>query len=167
METTKNTPAAIDYKTMIKVFMQYWGQKFIYTAGNECELLIRGCSLVNGIYVFVIEQQSTLWPIGGCVIELKPLGEISKEDRAKVVEILQIKDVVNITVGAFLQELLKSEYNTYRADFTLQAIDFLRSRGYALPYGEYSVEQLVEAGIYKLILPTARNPHKESGAVQL
>lgn len=32
----------------------------------------------------------------------------------------------------------------------LKCIDYLRSKGYALPYLDYSVEDLVELGVYKL-----------------
>lgn len=89
----------------------------------------------------------------------KPLGEISVKDAAEIWRIytgnkfnnsLDV-EVVNgqmLVREMFLEGESKYQHNSKRA---LRVYDELRSRGYALPYGTYSVEQLEKAGIYKLI----------------
>jgi hypothetical protein len=79
-------------------------------------------------------------------LSLKPLSSITGVDTFEIGRILQVypEDVVPWLNG-------DSVHEDFQSAFTFQhAIDYLRSRGYALPFMGWSVEQMVEAGWIKL-----------------
>jgi hypothetical protein len=78
-------------------------------------------------------------------IELTPLSDISDEDLNHLSEILGV-----IYPENFVNSIV--ENSSYGANPTncIGAIDYLRSKGYALPYMDYSISYLVENGIIKL-----------------
>lgn len=98
-------------------------------------------------------------------LSLKPLSSISDED---AIECLKIKNKHSNSMP-FVKIKLKERHNhsiqficSYHKfsdnveflnlyDFTVPVYQYLQSKGYALPYMEYSVDDLVQAGIYKLI----------------
>jgi len=71
-------------------------------------------------------------------LELKPLSEISDED-AKAMEYYDAE--------CFLDSLKVKDISI---KLSLFEADFLRSRGYALPYLNKSVDDLVKEGVFKL-----------------
>ncbi len=80
---------------------------------------------------------------------VKSLGNISKEDASEVLQIMQeIDGAFGITIEAVM-EGIQTITKDARTPFII--VDLLRERRYALPYKNWSVEQLVEFGIYKLI----------------
>lgn len=80
---------------------------------------------------------------------VKPLSKISDEDAIAVSEMMGYK--VNLVGGGKkITERMLRDWNTW-ARVTGNVIDHLRSRGYALPYGNWSVKELVEFGIFKLV----------------
>lgn len=96
---------------------------------------------------------------------VKPLSAISKEDAIEIYlgntigfsfkEKTYLKrcsfsnNMLSIEVSNVKYPYLKEEiFNTNNLD--AKRIDFLRSKGYATRYLNYSVEDLVKAGIYKL-----------------
>lgn len=87
-------------------------------------------------------------------LELKPLSQISDEDKIHICSLLGIanyKDAYGfedlfVSVNNNIQSYLSDD----SIDFTLECYDYLRSRGYALPWMGLSVEQLVEYGWVKL-----------------
>lgn len=72
--------------------------------------------------------------IQGIHAELKPIEYISDKD---------VKSIGFHSSSEFLNKFVHSEIFQYKH------IDYLRSRGYLVPFMEYSVEQLVEAGWVK------------------
>lgn len=86
---------------------------------------------------------------------LKPLSAISDEDAIEVAKITypgdgswQIgKGIINLIQEASLTAL-DIDFETL-----FEIVDFLRSKGYALPFRQYSVEQQVANGWIKLIEP--------------
>ncbi len=89
-------------------------------------------------------------------IRLKPLGEISDRDAEDLGGMY--KNLVTITPLDLGKRLAKNLLNPTTLDgavneYSMSIIitDFFRSRGYALPYGKWSVEELAEFGIYKII----------------
>ncbi len=87
------------------------------------------------------------------VLLKKPLGRISEADRECLQNITGLHHWINIKT--FLDNIIGQESPFGKTlptiSETQQAIDFLRERGYALPYKNWSVKELVEFGIYKLI----------------
>lgn len=78
-------------------------------------------------------------------IELTPLEHISDDDLNHLSEVLEV-----IYPENFVNSIV--ENSSYGANPTncIGAIDYLRSKGYALPYMDYSVSDLVKNGIIKL-----------------
>lgn len=90
----------------------------------------------------------------GWYILLKPLSEISDEDAIQVSEILygsvtRATSIRNtkIIIDCICDGFIDDEYKM--SDF-IHIIQLLQSKGYALPYFDYSVNDLVELGVYKL-----------------
>lgn len=100
-------------------------------------------------------------------LELKPLSEISDEDAVEVTKLTYAMPYPNSTkftiyLNPFNKKVVSwgdSHWQKYLAERdttqdiynSLQA-DYLRSKGYALPYMDLSVEQMVEFGWIKLTL---------------
>ncbi len=146
--------------------MQYWGQPFeangLFRDGSV-EMTIgsvykSGC--IRDGYYYGLNANNEDFPIEECSIKLKPLALISDEDALMVSEIVRGKNIPDEDK----EEITRNKHH-YTEEFCQRgarpvptwphgiiiAADYLRSRGYALPYGEYSVDQLVEAGIFNLI----------------
>jgi hypothetical protein len=85
---------------------------------------------------------------------LTSLLNVSDEDAIKCAELGGFVNFSNVGFtnnGYWVgwNEINKNKFINY-IDLTLPEIDFLRSKGYALPYMDYSVEDLVKEGVYKL-----------------
>lgn len=94
------------------------------------------------------------------VLELKPLSDISDEDLILCLTILGTKHILPTDSKEFIQELRNSFieglenpefYGTFYPFRVIKLIDFLRSRGYALPWMGLSVEELINRGWIKLL----------------
>ena len=98
------------------------------------------------------------WEMLDTKILLTPLSKISDEDAKMCVSFLypnkQIKDI-NINDGGITLKW-KGTYSYlsgiiyFNHLININVYQYLQSKGYALPYMDYSVEDLVELGIYKL-----------------
>lgn len=117
-----------------KFFAQYFGQEvFRQTHNNEQS----GC-------LFDVSPLSLMG-----YIELKPLSVISDDDAITVSELFGHK----VYVGTrFIQNIINGNCINQPLHIATQAIDFLRSNGYALPYLGLSVEQQIEYGWIKLTI---------------
>ncbi|MGN0003343.1 MAG: hypothetical protein ACI35V_07905 [Sphingobacterium composti] len=83
-------------------------------------------------------------------LELKPLPSISDEDAIEVAKVMKVD----------IYDQLKEQIITYihgciahfncKGDMSFRISDFLRSKGYALPWMGLSVEELVNIGWVKL-----------------
>ncbi len=84
------------------------------------------------------------------VLLKKPLGRILDVDDN---EMVLNRNTNTIYTPGSRKEIIKEIVRRITANepVHIEIIDFLRSRGYALPYKNWSVEELVELGIYKLI----------------
>lgn len=116
-----------------------------------------------------------MFDIDVCSLLLKPVSAISDEDAIQVAKIAMVgefkkviryKDFIDIKseglepdinmvqifhTGEFELAFSKSyEYQGIHGEKYVEIIDFLRSKGYALPFMQYSVEQLIEMGWVKL-----------------
>lgn len=136
-----------------KFFALYWGQE-VFMKGNNSALWELDYIRLGSISKFSL-------------LELKPLSLISDEDGIegaiilqgikKDNEILDIKrydDFISFSIihnGCNFKTCYSFFYQASRpATLTQKYADFLRSRGYALPWMGLSVEQLIEYGWIKL-----------------
>jgi len=124
-----------------KFFAQYWGQQVLCFEGRAYSH--KGMTVGR-----------TIKPeIGTYYIELKPLSAITDEDAVEILKICEftlgnlqdddfrfMSDVKNWVESVF------SFTHNYTTSNCLWASDFLRSRGYALPYNGLSVENQISYG---------------------
>lgn len=130
-----------------KFFVQYWGQK--------CGKNKYGNLSVNKSNILNITH-----------LELKPVSQISDEDaielmRLKIVSkgVVDIEtiEIENKTLDGYTFIVKYKNWDDERVGFIfnghtnpLSFYDFLRSKGYALPWMDLSVEDLIEYGWVKL-----------------
>lgn len=124
----------------VKFFAQYWGQRVWMAHVN---------APVNHIYMESIYETS--------MIELKPLTSITDEDAHEIAKIHGVSvGVFSDSQAEYLEtlgvgkRLIDDFENGDIWELTFESVDFLRSRGYAIPYNGVSVEQQLEYGWIKL-----------------
>ena len=111
-----------------KFFAQYWGQKYIYS--NEW-----------GKYSDKVGSFNQSKHMDNAILILKPISSISDEDAAY------------IHYGhsaSVLKDYFDGDWKRAEKKLESNHVDYLRSKGYALPWMGLSVEQMVEAGWIKL-----------------
>lgn len=153
----EKTLLSINNQVRAKIVMQYIGQKLYWNDNRYFGIL----KSVTGDYKYYLVDCSLtlgLQHVGiniGCV-EVKRLGEISNEDAIELASLFEptFCNTYNVDIGRSIANQFKfnnkcSSIMTFNK--VVESSDFLRSKGYAMPYGEYSVEDLIQAGIYKLI----------------
>ena len=132
-----------------KFFAQYWKQDVlcrVIFGKNKNEIIMHNTPCSNLKLGEIIDSY----------LELKPLSQIGDEDAIKVSKIFGLGHLQ----GA-VKELILSIFRTSINDSGttsstngiknwLQVFDYLRSKGYALPWMDLSVEDLVEYGWVKL-----------------
>lgn len=114
-----------------KFFVQYWGQHVLYFTSDFLRK-------IDNLTLDSIENDDYL--------ELKPLSQISDEDASKVCDLIFITNN-NLNIQQIKQIVILIESNNWN---NYKIFDYLRSKGYALPYMDLSVEDLVEYGWIKL-----------------
>ncbi len=89
-------------------------------------------------------------------LQVKPLERISDEDKKAIMEIELQKTESSAISCIFLKtwdecgvEDHEDEY-VNKTPFCMQSFQYMQSQGYALPFYKWSVEELVEFGIYKI-----------------
>lgn len=132
MYKTENT-----LKNKAKFFAQYWGQR-VFTIKEWNSVPIKDVSAANILYYLTTNNT--------CILVLKPLSKISDEDEIELAEITGLHKVNYLVNAIHFGEKYIIDTNTNQ-----QVIDFLRSKGYALPWMDLSVEDLIEYGWIKLI----------------
>lgn len=131
-------------ETKARIFSCYWGCEYVNKHGIEST--IGGHAFMSE----VIEGKSHLL--------VKHLSSITDES-AKV--ILQMHeptyDFSNVTKRTknnlhiyYESGRFGGTYDVYVKDLSIDQADYLRSKGYALPAFGYSVDELVEAGVFKI-----------------
>lgn len=159
METQNNSPETLanpDIKDLMRIYTQYLGQPFSFTKNESAEPLV--IKMVVKGRDDNPEDLFTAWDyyINGfynLCIHVKSLRRTSEEYLQKVAEIICISGPQSSQLAKEWLDIMQSSEQRWNRPFYIiqKLIDFLRERGYALPYKNWSVEQLVEFGIYKLI----------------
>jgi len=114
-----------------KFFAQYWGKSFINGINGE------------SVLSFIDINDISLGRITGKLM-LKPLSSISDEDADEYLRLTGIQEFHRTIYLDSCKKLLQDDYDD------IFRTDFLRSKGYALPWMGLSVDQMVEAGWIKL-----------------
>lgn len=144
-----------------KIFAQYLGAEFMYSGTKY--------NSTSKLDLYSIKLMIEDDDFNECTLVLNSLQNISDEDAIEMAEIfgginspivnlnrptdLQNEDI-HFSVQVFVKEPKFMSYSTpkYWSDvYGVKAYQWLTSKGYALPYMDYSVEELVELGVYKLI----------------
>lgn len=103
---------------------------------------------INTTSVLLIDELSNYH------LELKPLSKITDEDAIVVAKIFGMTEDFEF-IGKMLCTTMfdnsDSESETSIFNSNAKAVDYLRSKGYALPFRIYSVEDLVSFGWVQLI----------------
>ena len=119
-----------------RFFAQYWGQKVMK---KNIEGLENFYSEPDG-FIHSMTKDSHLF------LELKPLSKITDEDAEHIMQLEAFIDgFLSDDFLEFLIDLKKGHCNKF------EVVDFLRSKGYALPFMEYSVEDLISFGWVQLL----------------
>ena len=128
MDTENNQEQALNKADVkCRFFAQYWGTKTMYVGG-----------------VGLVEVGKGGWNLKhpDFFLQLKPLSKITDEDAISMYRGLERNYESS---NQFLED--------YKSIGFLEQseVDFLRSKGYAVPYMEYSVDELVKIGWVKLV----------------
>ncbi|MDV3750634.1 hypothetical protein CMU19_04405 [Elizabethkingia anophelis] len=110
-----------------RFFAQYWGQ-FVLKMPNNNDLL-KCFDWVN---------------YDSCYLELKSLEDITDDDMIGLGNVLGIRRSVRDNVKDYI------DYHKYGDSIEQPELDYLRSKGYALPWMGLSVEKLIKYGWVKL-----------------
>lgn len=131
----------ISLETKQKIFALYWGQKVLMNKDYG-----------NGI--MHVGFHNAAYDYSKIHLYLTPLSDITDEDLEAI--------SFNFPSGTEGIEF-DFQFNNYKFHWkakkgiyinegylTLKDFDYLRSKGYALPYLDWSIEDLVSAGVFKL-----------------
>ncbi len=154
MTTTKTMPIA---EEKLRIFLQYYGQKFyrtqyysqppatVHPGSREDILSIADLAAIDK------DPHPNIGKIHDCLL-LKPLDKISDPHCREVYKILHKHDYPATSRPDLDIIDIRDYIEAYLADEIRQdVVDQLREWGYALPYKNWSVKELEEFGIYKLI----------------
>ena len=122
--------AEINNENKAKFFAQYWGQEVI--RGNDKQIW-PVCSSIN-------LSHENWW------LELKPLSDISEEYAIEVAIMLGCNDKNSREFMISYGKDHVRRVENRKSDI----VDFLRSRGYLVPWLGLSCEEIIEAGWVKL-----------------
>ncbi len=117
-----------------KFFALYWGQRVEKWNGRTSPSLVDSSTF--GDY-----NMRHNW------LELKPLSQISDEDAIELCDIWYNRR--HNSLGSKIARSLDKSHLTWNTKISLKAHDYLRSKGYALPWVGLSVEEQIEYGWVK------------------
>lgn len=121
-------------------FAQYWGQQIFMYNGSNKRWVICGEFFRNDY-----KDESGY-------LDLRDLKDITDEDAiglAKYMGETVEKDF--LYWGKYYADQLNIKFMT-NENLSIRSYQYLQSKGYALPYMNYSVENLIEMGFIKLII---------------
>lgn len=163
--------AEITRENKTKFFAQYWGQNIFHWKYPE--------HAANENVITNIDEGALKYAKCGSIL-LKPLSSISDEDAIEVAKIacpelfhtrksghyvdrsqidwVSVKHCnnyksVDIDIDGYVLVCNESDGSLYERNSNMaHAIDYLRSKGYTLPWMGLTVEEMVEAGWIKLFM---------------
>lgn len=133
-----------------KLFAAYFSQNVLY----KFEVLSR-CSYQEKISIQVLSDIATFSGTQYSII-LKSLEHISKDELTSASEFMQT-EITKMTNDSFFVRGFSGKLDDMRdyemplTDLNWKAYHYLQEMGYATPFGAYSINDLLQAGIYKFI----------------
>ena len=129
-EINENKPLLVA-RVKSRFFAQYWGTKTLYVGGvGKVEIGNGGWNLKHPDFF----------------LQLKPISKITDKDAEHIMQLEGFIDgFLSDDFLNFLNDLKKGHCNKF------QVVDYLRSKGYALPFMDYSVDDLVSFGWVQLL----------------
>ncbi|KAA0126417.1 hypothetical protein FY557_17350 [Chryseobacterium sp. SN22] len=133
----------------VKFFAQYWGQKVFINP-------VLSPSPVDNTYIFDYSEPED---IDQEYLELKPLSSITDELLLTAIQILdsnnEFTELGSLQIGREIIQIvdnINSEVarNEIHPQYIFHFADYLRSKGYALPWMGLSVKRLEEYGWIKI-----------------
>ena len=122
----------------VRLFAQYWGVKCLRNT------LLNDKIPPHKIYANNCKGDSFQY------LELKDALEVSEEDALEVARLFLSATGNEVDLESF--DIFEVKTLIKECNFLpYQCVDYLRSKGYALPFMEYSVDQLIEFGWVKII----------------
>jgi hypothetical protein len=117
---------------------QYWGTKTLYIGS-----------------VGVVEIGKRRWNLKhpDFFLQLKSISNLSDEDAIELNDLMKWYEEIEVDRIIILDVLddLTTYNKSYPFNESLLVYDFLRSKGYALPFMKYSIEDLVSFGWVQLL----------------
>ncbi len=122
-----------------KIFSQYFGQKVLF---NGSELV-----LVDKVWN---------WLHPSFYLQLTPLSKITDEDSIEIYRMLGYNDEKYGSghpkmMFEFYGKIKLDKPNKWGFNTSVKIYQYLQSKGYAISYLDYSVDDLVGLGVYKFI----------------
>jgi len=120
-----------------RFFVQYWGVKCMYVGG-----------------IGLVEIGTSGWNLKhpDFFLELNPISKLTNDDAIEYFDILwhethkrKSRDFKIEYGKAWANSILAERFGLIPSNI-LHGIDFLRSKGYAIPFMEYSIEDLINLG---------------------
>lgn len=116
-----------------RIFALYWGQRVCTWENNKLGLIPVSSAYIND---------------AGIYLELTSLKEITDEDAYYLAD----KYFWELIDSTYAEKVKWGRESAKELSSRAEYSDFLRSRGYALPAFGFSVDELVVAGVFKLIV---------------
>ena len=133
---TKQAPQLPQTDVKSRFFAQYWGQK----VGLQCE------GGGKGFTYTITEGTLNDIEIRNDKLLLSSLSKITDEDAEHIMQLEAFIDgFLSDDFLEFLIDLKKGHCNKF------EVVDYLRSKGYAIPFMEYSIEDLISFGWVQLL----------------
>ena len=127
-----------------RFFAQYWMQDVKTSENNE----------KKGLKSLQINAHSLQYIDNDSFLKLKSLTKIEKEDAIEVAKIFGMTEdfefIGKTLCNAFFDNS-DSESETVIYNSNAKAVDYLRSKGYAVPFMQNSVEDLISLGWLRLV----------------
>lgn len=151
-ENTNETSQLRQTAVKCRFFAQYLGQDvFCGYSGVKMKLQAHHCD--ENFYNKTKDDLSE-FTNPNPFLELKPLSKITDEDAIEISKIFgwnHYSDESKISqVRNFVIDCSNYHSSNISSNENFNLIDFLRSKGYALPFMEYSVDELVSFGWVRL-----------------
>lgn len=130
-------------------FAQYWGQKIAYRHNQKSRIIKYVKNLVLGTYA-VNEKVLTE---KGWFLELTPVISVSDEDAVEVSRIMGLYDQYAIIGRIFCTREFDNSNDmkeTMLYNMHCEAVEYMRSKGYAMPWRGVTVKKQIEYGWIKL-----------------
>jgi len=153
MNTDKNNTQLPQSSVKCRFFAQYQFSHVCFegisnSAWNTDVDCIKGYFVNNGDRGKIFMQDTI-------ALQLKPLSKITNEDVIYCVELMGKKvfdGEINGFKETFIEAFINKEfYGTFYPYRVCEIVDYLRFKGYAIPFMNYSIDELISFGWVKLL----------------